>query len=457
MSLGTGYEYLLSSVVRGDGAVAPSSPLTRYYAESGTPPGRWLGAGLAGLSDGAGLAEGSTVTEEQLFHLLGMLADPTTGQPLGTRPLRLPPPLAERIRQRVAQLPPDLRRDQRTVAVAGIEREETEREKAIRRPVAGFDLTFSVPKSVSVVWALADSATQTTIYQAHQDAVRIALDYAEQHIFFSRSGHAGAVQEPIRGVIAAAFDHWDSRAGDPHLHTHVVVANRVQTLDGAWRTLDSKTLHKYVVALSELHEGVVHDLLSDRLGYAWDQRVRRHSAVARWDIAGVPDELITEFSRRSEDIDAAMGPLVAQFAVTYGRYPSSSEMLRLRQQATLQTRPDKQLATLADQTVAWRERSRPFVGGGVYAAAKWADTLRNRSTQAPQRSGEPDDGALRELAQNALRTVAGKRATFTHANVLAEAHRQLHGACFAAARERIAVAARITDTALARRGAAHPS
>jgi hypothetical protein len=99
------------------------------------------------------------VSEEQLFHLLGMIADAITGMPLGNRPLRLPPPLAERIRRRVAALPIDLSGAERTTAVDAIKHKEAEREKTICRPVAGFDLTFSVPKSVSVVWAPADAGT----------------------------------------------------------------------------------------------------------------------------------------------------------------------------------------------------------------------------------------------------------------------------------------------------------
>lgn len=75
ISLGAGYRYLMSSVARGDGAGPASSPLTRYYAESGTPPGRFLGAGLAGLAGGQGVAAGSMVTEEHLFRMLGMLQD----------------------------------------------------------------------------------------------------------------------------------------------------------------------------------------------------------------------------------------------------------------------------------------------------------------------------------------------------------------------------------------------
>src|SRR6201999_1016978 len=94
----------------------------------------------------------------------------------------------------------------------------------------------------------------------------------EQNVFLTRTGRNGIVQEEIRGVVAAAFDHWDSRAGDPHLHTHVVVANRAQSMDGTWRSLDAKTLYRYVVALSELHEGVLQDLLTERLGWAWDER-----------------------------------------------------------------------------------------------------------------------------------------------------------------------------------------
>ena len=83
MTLGSGYRYLMESVAVGDGAPGQSSNLTRYYAESGTPPGVFLGTGLAGLDDGRGVEHGSAVTEEHLFNLLGMCADPITGKPLG--------------------------------------------------------------------------------------------------------------------------------------------------------------------------------------------------------------------------------------------------------------------------------------------------------------------------------------------------------------------------------------
>ena len=88
MTLGSGYRYLMESVAVGDGAPGHTSNLTRYYATSGTPPGVFLGAGLGGLDDGRGVEPGSQVTEQHLFNLLGMCADPITGQALGRQPNR---------------------------------------------------------------------------------------------------------------------------------------------------------------------------------------------------------------------------------------------------------------------------------------------------------------------------------------------------------------------------------
>jgi conjugative relaxase-like TrwC/TraI family protein len=273
-----------------------------------------------------GVAAGAVVGERDLFRLLAMMQDPVTGNQLGV------PPMAWR-----------------TGAVA--------------QPEAGFDLTFSGPKSVSAVWALADPRTQTEIYRAHLDAVGEALSWAEKRVFSSRSGHGGTMREEIRGVVATAFDRWDSRAGDPHLYTHVVVANRAQSVsDGRWRSLDSRTLFRYGVALSELHEGVLHELLSNRLGYGWDERIRQYSTVPRHDITGVSDALIGEFSRRSAHIGEAMPGLVSAFAGRRGRQPSRVKMLQLRQQATLATRPDKQRHNLLEQTERHLDRARSRLG-----------------------------------------------------------------------------------------------
>jgi hypothetical protein len=93
--------------------------------------------------------------------------------------------------------------------------------------VAGFDLTFSPVKSVSTLWAVADPAVAAVIEQAHQAAVKDALAFIEEHALFTQTGPQGIRQVNVRGLVAAAFTHRDSRAGDPDLHTHVVVANKV--------------------------------------------------------------------------------------------------------------------------------------------------------------------------------------------------------------------------------------
>ena len=82
MSAGDGYKYLLRTVAAGDGKRLLSTPLTRYYTEEGTPPGRWMGGGLRGLGDGL-VVEGAVVTEAQLQLLIGLGRDPETGEPLG--------------------------------------------------------------------------------------------------------------------------------------------------------------------------------------------------------------------------------------------------------------------------------------------------------------------------------------------------------------------------------------
>jgi hypothetical protein len=266
MSLGSGYRYLMESVAIGDGGLRKSS-LVDYYAQSGTPPGRFLGAGLVGLDNGKGVRAGSLVSEEHLFQMLGMCADPFTGKPLGRAPNRAVQSSARRIAGQVAAIPASMTAAERVASIARIEKEEQARSGRLRPPVAGFDLTFSPSKSVSAAWALADAETKAMIYDCHRRAVDIVLAHAEREVFHSRSGTDGVVEEDIVGVVAAAFTHWDSRSGDPQLHDHVVVLNRAQSVsDGNWRTLDSRGLFKAVVMLSEMHQGVLSDLLTETLG-----------------------------------------------------------------------------------------------------------------------------------------------------------------------------------------------
>ena len=162
LSAGAGYQYLLRHTASGDVARDAATPLTAYYAGSGYPPGRWVGAGLSGLgSDTAGrILAGSVVTEEQMAALFGAGRDPVHREPLG-RAYPTFAPLADRVAAKTAALPDDLPAERRAEMVTQIQQVEAARPGP--KAVAGFDLTFTVPKSASVLWALADPGTQRAV------------------------------------------------------------------------------------------------------------------------------------------------------------------------------------------------------------------------------------------------------------------------------------------------------
>lgn len=272
MSAGYGYKYLLQSVAAGDGHRPLTTPLIAYYTEKGTPPGYWIGTGVHGLgTPDQRIEPGGTVTENHLRRLLGQGHDPLTNDPLGL-PYFRHKTVEERIAARIEHLDPDLSTDERSAAAERIEADEHQR--GTRRVVAGYDYTFSVPKSVSALWAVADPAVQARIVEAHQAAVADVVALIERDVAATRIGHAGVAQVATRGLIATAYDHYDSRAVDPQLHTHVVIANKVQGEDGKWRSLDGRPMHQAVVALSEHYNALLADYLTRALGMTWEQRDR---------------------------------------------------------------------------------------------------------------------------------------------------------------------------------------
>ncbi len=158
---------------------------------------------------------------------------------------------------------------------------------------------------------------------ATAERFRSRLQYAEEHVFHSRSGTNGVLQEQVEGVVAAAFTHYDSRAGDPQLHDHVVVWNRARSRsDGRWRTLDSRGIYRQVVTLSEIYDGVLEDLITAELGVGWERQVTRGGQV-KAEIAGVGEQLMAEFSQRRHEIDVAEDQLRDEFVEEHGRRPSA--------------------------------------------------------------------------------------------------------------------------------------
>lgn len=139
------------------------------------------------------------------------------------------------------------------------------RDSSVPVRVAGFDLTFSAPKSVSVVFGLGDDAARAAVRDAHVHAVREALGYVERTAAAVRRGAGGARVEPADGLVAAAFRHRTSRAGDPQLHTHVLVANLGRGPDGRWSALDGRRLYAQARAASFVYQAVLRGELSREL------------------------------------------------------------------------------------------------------------------------------------------------------------------------------------------------
>ena len=445
MSAGRGYQYLLRSVVSGDGNRSLSTPLTRYYSEAGTPPGRWLGSGLPALGSGE-LKPGMEVTEEQLALLVGMGRDPVTGGQLG-RAYPKYKSLGERISERVAALDPETTLEDCASETSRIEAEEAA--AGVRQAVAGFDLTFSVPKSVSVLWGVADAATQERIAEAHHAAVADVLGFFEREVAATRAGVSdgdGAVaQVDVAGVAAVAYDHYDSRAGDPQLHTHLVVSNKVLTpMDGRWRSLDGRPVFASVTALSAHYNAVLADRLSRDLGIGWDLRQRGADRNPQWEIAGVPEELIQQFSSRTREIELAKDRLISDYLAVHGRMPSEKTIVELRAQATLQTRPPKEIRSLADLTDEWRDRASRDLGGD---APRWAGSLLSTASDQPLRADDVPLPIIDEIGCVVVAQVSVKRSTWSHWNLMAEASRQTMRLRFASTEDRGAVVGMIVDAA----------
>ncbi len=440
-------DYLVKDVATGDGwGAGVGSPLTRYYSAEGYPPGTWVGSGLAGL--GASDRVGSEVSEAQLMALFEDVRSPFDGSVLGRAPARYPT-RQERIQKRMGSLPSAMPEAARAAAVERITAEE--QETNTRNRVAGFDLTFSVPKSVSALWAVADHNVQVKLYDAHRAALAATLKLIEDEALFTRIGSQGARRVRTGGMIAAAFDHWDSRKGDPQLHTHVTVANRVQGTDGKWRTIDSASLFRSAVAFSETYNLLLADEVTRSVGLAWAPRERgRRRRVAR-EIRGVPDALIAAFSQRSADIEAAVDTAVDRYLERKGRRPSARALNRMRQHITLDTRDAKKASSLSDAAALWEATARSVLEEDP---AEWATRVTRAAdtTELPIRLLRAEDLEAPSLAATAGRVVdevSGARSTWTRWNLVAETMRQMAGMAwqFATVDDAVAVRDRLVEAA----------
>lgn len=340
------------------------SPREDYYLKGGTATGVWRGSGAAELG-----LEG-VVSAEGLVRLFDG-EHPGTGELLGRQ----------------------LRKD----------------------GVAAWDVTFSADKSVSLLWALGDEQTRRQVLEAFEEATSQAFGYLERAASSTRGatkrravdelGHPVLNQNgtpkyrvetwpiPTSGYVAAAFTEFTSRADDPQLHTHVVIANKVKGGDGRWRTIDGRLLYRHQLAAGYLHEAVLRKELTERLGVRW-QPVRNGMA----DIEGFTRRQIEAFSRRREQLEE------------WRQKEGLSDTPAARQVAVLATRGPKRDHPLDELEVEWRYRA-----SEVGLTVEWIARILDRDRKITQL--DPDRIAEQLTSPEGL---TARVATFGRAEVVRE-------------------------------------
>lgn len=201
---------------------------------------------------------------------------------------------------------------------------------------AGWDATFSAPKSVSTAWAVADESVRRAIEAAHDAAVSRALAYLQDHAIFSRRGSGGHRQERV-DLVAAVFRHGASREQDPQLHSHVFLMNAGFRADGTWGTIESRHLYQQQKVAGAMYRAELASRLREQ-GY----RVEADGDSFR--ISSVPRELEREFSTRRKQIEAALNERGVSGA-------------KAAEAATLGTRRKKEERDPAALRAEWAERA----------------------------------------------------------------------------------------------------
>jgi len=202
-----------------------------------------------------------------------------------------------------------------------------------------FDLTFTAPKSVSVLAAVGDEVIRQAVLAAQARGARAALDYLERRACFVRRGRNGVHVLPGEGFAAAMYLHEMARSGDPHLHAHLVVANRVKGPDGRWSAPDMRPVYAEAKTAGTIAEAVMRDALTRSLGLEWGP-VRNGIA----ELVGVPTTVREHFSQRHAEI--------VEEALARGY--SSPRGLDVVQR---ETRDRKQIASRERAVAEWRARA----------------------------------------------------------------------------------------------------
>ncbi|MGN7704988.1 MobF family relaxase [Cellulosimicrobium sp. 22601] len=454
---GDGYSYLTRQVATHDVSREQGKSLSDYYMQHGNPPGQWVGRGL----DALGVV--GTVREDQMRALFGeglhpeadrltaaaIAAGRTEEQAvaevrLGRRFSRFERE-DDTFNARVAEAFATFRATHDRNPEVGIERDLirwtvagevlTEqrggeapsdadrarflatRGQAARQPVAGYDLVFTPVKSVSTLWALGDAQVREQVAEAHRAAWTEALEWVQSEGAFTRAGRAGVAQIDTHGLIATAFDHLDSRTGDPNLHTHVAVSNKVLGVDGKWRALDGRVLHALGVAASERYNTNVETELRERLGVEFVEETRRAGRQGVREVAGIDRGVREAFSRRRASIEDEYERLLGEYRAKHGHEAPRGMQFRLAQQATLETRGEKgAVVSLGARIAEWQTVAARILGSPSEVSRMVRSAL-NRDV------GEARVVEVDELAQEVVQNLTTKRATWGRFHLEAEALR----------------------------------
>jgi conjugative relaxase-like TrwC/TraI family protein len=192
--------------------------------------------------------------------------------------------------------------DPRELYGEGFDKAWQHKGKRVNERVQAFDHCFSSPKSVSLLAAGGGDHIRRQVAEARGEALQGGIRYLEAHGVGVRRDHNATDRHPVQtGVLAVAFEHRQSRAGDPNNHTHVLVQNAAQGPDGRWTALDSDRLYAHLMAADHLYLAAERAALTQRLGVRWGPVDERSGAA---EIVGLDDRtLIDRFSKRSEQID----------------------------------------------------------------------------------------------------------------------------------------------------------
>ena len=300
--------------------------------------------------------------------------------------------------------------------------------KAPQKAVAGFDLVFTPPKSFSIAWGLGDKQLRRGIESAHERAIQDVIRHLEKNVVMTRRGRNGVRQiETSSGVIGTKYRHWDSRAGDPNLHDHVVIANRVQGVDGQWSSIDGRMIYAYGVEASELYNSLVQQYVTELTGLQFEARSLNGKKPVH-EIVGIDDEMVRAFSSRRSEISAALEQVTAQFVEEHGYAPSEKQLIQLAQQATLATRPAKEgVHSLEELHAEWVAQAHALREQGVDLPVEGAlaEKLKKASAEYEQKTlktkrQQAYESPVHEHAAAIVARLEESRSTWRRTHVTAE-------------------------------------